>query len=86
MIETRITHIPETLVVQMQRITDNQTRDISVFNVFPDSLTDKAVSEGICDYNHYNHNHKYNLRATVNHRGSLTAGHYWSYVASSKST
>ena len=80
MIETRITHIPETLVVHMQRITDNQTRDISVFNVFPDSLTDKAVSDGMII------NQKYNLRATVNHRGSLMAVHYWSHVALSEAT
>ena len=35
-IETRIT--PETLVVQMQRFPDHQTRDLSVVNDFPDSL------------------------------------------------
>ena len=64
-IETRITHAPETLVVQMQRFTDDQTRDLSVVNVFPDSLTVKAVSDGIII------NHKYNLQATVNHTGSL---------------
>jgi ubiquitin C-terminal hydrolase len=79
-IETRITHAPETLVVQMQRFTDDQTRDLSIVNVFPDSLTVKAVSDGLII------KHKYNLRATVNHIGSLTAGHYWSYVALSKST
>ena len=79
-IERRITHAPETLVVQMQRFTDHQTRDLSVVNVFPDSLTVKAVSDGIII------NHKYNLRATVNYRGSLEAGHYWYYVALSKST
>ena len=33
-IETRITHAPETLVVQMQCFTDNQTRDLSVLNFF----------------------------------------------------
>ena len=79
-IETRITHARETLVVQMQRFTDDQTRDLSVVNVFPDSINVKAVSDGIII------KHKYNLRATVNHRGSLIAGHYWSYVALSKST
>ena len=79
-IETRIIHAPETLVLQMQRFTDDQTRDLSVVNVFPDSLTDKTVTDGITI------NYKYNLRATVNHTGSLIAGHYWSYVASSKST
>ena len=73
-IETRITHAPETLVVQMQRFTDDQTRDLSVVNVFPDSLTVKVVSDGIVI------NHKYNLRATVNHRSSLMAGYHWSYV------
>ena len=36
-IETRITHAPEILVVQMQRFTDDQTRDLSVVNIFPDS-------------------------------------------------
>ena len=41
-IETRITHAPETLVVQMQRFTDDQTRDLSVVNIFPDSLTVKS--------------------------------------------
>ena len=79
-IETRITHAPETLVVQMQRFTDDQTRDLSIVNVFPDSLFVKAVSDGLII------KHKYNLRATVNHIGSLTAGQYWSYVALSKST
>ena len=79
-IETRITHAPETLVVQMQRFTDDQTRDLSIVNVFPDSLTVKAVSDGLII------KHKYNLRATVNHIGSLTAGHYWSYVALPKPT
>ena len=79
-IETRITHAPDTLVVQMQRFTDDHTRDLSIVNVFPDSLTVKAVSDGLII------KHKYNLRATVNHIGSLTAGHYWSYVALSKST
>ena len=59
----------------MQRSTDNQTRDLSVLNIFPDSLTVKAVSDGIII------NHKYNLRATVNHIGLLRAGHHWSYVA-----
>ena len=79
-IETRIPHVPETLVVQMQRFTDNKTRDLSVLNIFPDSLTVKAISDGIII------NHRYNLRASVNHIGSLTAEHYWSCVALSKST
>ena len=74
-IEKRITHAPATLLFQMQRFTDDQTRDLSVVNVFSDSLTVKAVSDGIII------KQKYNLRATVNHIGSLTAGHYWSYVA-----
>ena len=63
----------------MQRFADDQTRDLSVVNVFLDSLTVKryqmALSSTI-----------YNLGATVNHTGSLTARHYWSYVALSKST
>ena len=46
-IETRITHAPETLVVQMQRFTDDQTRDLLVVNVFPDSLNVQVVSDGI---------------------------------------
>ena len=54
-------------------------RDLSEVNV-SDSLTVEAVSDGIII------KHKYNLRATVNHRGSLTAGHRWSYVALFKST
>ena len=33
-IETRITHAPETLVVQMQRFTDDQTKDLLVVNFF----------------------------------------------------
>ena len=49
-------------------------------NVFSDSLTVKEVSDGIII------KHKYNLRATLNHIGSLTAGHHWSYVTLSKST
>ena len=57
-----------------------QTRDLSVVDVFTDSLTVEAVPDGIII------NHKYNLTATVNHRGSLTAWHYWSYVALFKST
>ena len=53
-----------------------QTRDLSVVDVFTDSLTVEAVPDGIII------NHKYNLTATVNHRGSLAAsGHYWSYIA-----
>ena len=59
---------------------NDQTRDLSIVNVFPDSLTVKVVSVGIII------KHKYNLRATENHRGSLTTGHYWFYVALSKST
>ena len=46
-IETRITHAPEIQVVQIQHFTDDQVRDFSVVNVFPDSLTVKAVSGGI---------------------------------------
>ena len=64
----------------MQRFTHDQTRDLSIVNVFPDFLTVKAVSDGLIL------KHKYYLRATVNHIGSLTAGHYWSYVALSKYT
>ena len=64
----------------MQRFIDDQTRDLSVVNVFPDTLTVKEVSDGIII------NHKYNLRATVNYRGSLSAGHYLSHVALSKCT
>ncbi len=82
--ETRIIHAPVTLIVQMQRFPNQEdgsiTRDLSVVNVFPDMLYVKAVSDGLII------DHKYNLRATVNHRGTLTSGHYWSYVALTKST
>ena len=43
-IETRITYAFETLVVQMQSFTEDQARDLSVVNAFPDSLTVKGVS------------------------------------------
>ena len=41
--------------------------DLKSSNHRPDSLTVKAVSDGLII------KHKYNLRATVNHIGSLTA-------------
>ena len=48
----------------MQRFPNQEygtiTRDLSVVNVFPDTLNIKAVSDGIII------DHKYNLRATVN--------------------
>ena len=52
----------------MQRFTDDHTRDLSIVNVFPDSLTVKAVSDGLII------KHKYNLRATVNHMAHLQPG------------
>ena len=82
--ETRITHAPVSLIVQMQRFPNDAngiiTRDFSVVKVFPDILHVKAIADGLVV------NHAYNLRATVNHRGTLSSGHYWSHVALTKST
>ena len=82
--ETRIVHAPTTLIVQMQRF-QNQgnssfSRNFSKVTVFPDTLKIKAVSDGVIM------KHIYKLRATVNHRGSISSGHYWAYVALSNST
>ena len=48
--------------------------------MFPDILHVKVIADGLTV------NHAYNLRATVNHRGTLSSGHYWSQVALTKST
>ena len=53
---------------------------LSVVNVFPNSLSVKAVTDGVIIAQ------KYYLRATVNPRGSLRVGHYLSYVALAKAT
>ena len=82
--ETRIVHAPATLILQMQRFQDQDdgsiSRNFSKVTVFPDTLKIKAVSDGIIM------KHIYKLRATVNHSGSLSSGHYWAYVALSNST
>ena len=77
--QTRITRAPLVLVVQLKRFTflDGETdRDNS--NVFPNLLTLKAASDGIII------KHSYRFRATINHRGSLDAGHFWALVANSR--
>ena len=79
--ESRIVHAPTTLIVQMQRFQDHSiTRNFSNVTGLPDTLKIKAVSDGVIM------KHIYKLRATVNHRGSLSSGHYWAYVSLSNST
>ena len=56
------------------------SRNFAKVRVFPDTLKIKAVSDGVIM------KHIYKLRATVNHRGSISSGHYWAYVALSNST
>ena len=79
--QTRITHAPLALVVQLKMFTflDGETfYDSSNVNIFPNLLTPKAVSDDIII------KHSYRLLTIFNLQGSLDSGHYWTLVANSR--
>ena len=76
-LQTRITQAPIVLVVHIKRyisINGESRKDLTNLHAFPTLLSLKSVSDGVVI------NHLYCLRASINHQGTVEAGHYWAFV------
>ena len=91
--ETAVVSCGEFLIVHLKRFDNNLKKINSKVSCVPDSLeipvydrdeTIGNISLAInCDSVYFSA--KYSLCATINHSGSLSSGHYWSYVRDRKS-
>ena len=79
--ETRILCCGEVLIVQLSRFTNSRgkiTKDTSLVKCLPER--DYVLDVPIQTSGPVSFSNRYSLVATVNHSGTLEAGHYWAFI------
>ncbi|XP_057294826.1 ubiquitin carboxyl-terminal hydrolase 51-like [Hydractinia symbiolongicarpus] len=86
-IETQISNCGDFLVVQLLRYTSvngSSFKDNKLVNCLPKKHHVLKVASHPTD--DVSFNNKYNLVATINHSGTLKAGHYWAFIKDQQNT